>query len=394
VAEGEEFLVGNPEQGEYVLLPEVGVRVIRLLQAGQTMGSVVAEIGPAVDVPDFVATLLELGFVSLVPSQSAEHQSADPMRPVRRVPPGLVRPLFGQTAWTVYAGCAVLAVAVLGVRPALVPTSQDIFFLPSPLASITCVTLLIYGLAALHEICHWAAARAEGLDARITVSRRLYFLTFETDLSQLWGLPRRRRYGALLAGMAFDVVVLCATLVARLGDVDGWWQLAAGVGQLLAALAFVELAALVAQGYIFARTDLYAVLVTATGCINLWRINQLRLLRLARRLTADQQRELAEAHARDLAVARWYAWVYVAGVALAGGFFLVCYLPATLQLVGWLASVVGAAQVTTLDFWAALLFAVVVLSPHVLTVGVMVRDLRYRHTQRAAAPLARSTTHP
>jgi putative peptide zinc metalloprotease protein len=84
--------------------------------------------------------------------------------------------------------------------------------------------------------------------------------------------------------------------------------------------SFVELAALVAQGDVFARTDLYTVRVTATGCINLWRINQLRLLPLARRLTDRQRPELADAYDRDLVVARWYMWVYLAGLALAGGF--------------------------------------------------------------------------
>jgi putative peptide zinc metalloprotease protein len=179
--------------------------------------------------------------------------------------------------------------------------------------------------------------------------------------------------------------VLCAALIARLGHAEGWWALPPGASRALAALTLVQLAALVAQGYIFARTDLYAVLITATGCVNLWRVNQLRLLRLVRRLTLPQQRELDEAHPPDLAVARWYAVVSVSGVALAVGFFFVYYLPATLHLVGWLAATVGAARVTTLEFWTALLFAGVVLSPRALTVAVFVRDLRRAHQARAAA---------
>src|SRR5438046_1294102 len=83
------------------------------------------------------------------------------------VPPGLVRPLFGRAAWGVYAGCAALAVGILATQPNLIPTSRDIFFLPSPLASVACLTLLTYVLALIHEAWHWAAARAEGLDARI-----------------------------------------------------------------------------------------------------------------------------------------------------------------------------------------------------------------------------------
>jgi putative peptide zinc metalloprotease protein len=370
VPEGEEFLVGDPASMTYVLLPAVGVRVIRLLQAGRTVGAAAAEVGVDVDVPDFVATLRDLGFVSVDP---AGMEAGCPA--ARRLPPALVRPFFGRAAWALYAACAVLA-AVIGVtRPDLLPRWRDLYFLPSPLASVAGVTLLTYALSAAHEVCHWAAARAQGLDARLAVGRRLYFLVFETDLSQLWGLPRRRRYGPLLAGMAFDAVVLCGVLVARFGAADGWWSLSPGVDHLLAALAVIELSALVAQGYVFMRTDGYALLITATGCVNLWRVNQLRLLGRVRRLRADERRELAEAHPRDLAVARWYAWVYLAGLVVAAGFFVGYYLPALGYLAGWLVGTLAAARLTTTAFWQAALLAVIVLSPSALTGAIAVRDL-------------------
>ena len=41
------------------------------------------------------------------------------------------------------------------------------------------------------------------------------------------------------------------------------------------------------------RTDIYAVLITATGCINLYRVNQLLARRALRILTTEQKRELA-----------------------------------------------------------------------------------------------------
>jgi len=380
VPDGEELLVGDPARSEYVLLPEIGVRVIRLLQAGHTVGAVADEIGPDVDVPDFVTSLIELGFVSPTPARQVEPGPVQSVRrTARRIRPGLVRPLFGRVAWTLYAGRAALVVAVFATRPELIPGPDDIFFLPSPLVSVTCVTLLTYLLACIHEGCHWAAARAEGLDAHITVSRRLYFLAFETDLSQLWSVPRHRRYSALLAGMAFDSMMLCGALVLQVGFAKGWWHLEDGTIRLLAAFAFVEVAAIAAQFCVFMRTDLYAVLITATGCVNLWRVNQLRLTSKLRRLSSEERHELNTAHPRDLAVARWYVWLYIAGLLLAIGFFFVSFLPATVYLVGWLAYVVLAARVSTLEFWAALLFAVIVLSPYVLTLAVTAREfVRHR----------------
>jgi hypothetical protein len=379
VGDGEEFLVGDPARSHYVLLPEVAVTIIRLLQVGNSVAAAAAAIGPEVDVADFAATLIALGFAA----QQAGDASVEPAPAAgRRVPPWIVRPLFSRAAWTVYAGCAALVAAIFAVRPALLPRPEDPYFLSSPLVSIACVVLLTYVLSGVHELWHWAAARAEGLDAGITISRRLYFLAFETDLTQLWSLPRRRRYGALLAGMAFDSMVLSSALVARLGVREGWWQIGQHATGLLGAVVFIELAALVAQCYVFMRTDLYAVMVTATGCVNLWRVNQLRLLGVVRRLRPEQQRELAEAHPRDLVVARWYVVVYLAGLGLAMAFFAVLFVPALAHLVGWLVQTVGAARVTTPAFWTALLFAVIVFSPHVITAALALRDLRRRLQRR------------
>jgi hypothetical protein len=249
------------------------------------------------------------------------------------------------------------------------------------------VTLLTYLLALMHEACHWAAARAEGLDARITIGRRLYFFVFETDLSQLWGLPARRRYSALLAGMAFDAIVACGALVAHAGAAGSWWHLAGGAIRFLSTLTLIELSGIAAQCYVFMRTDLYAVLITATGCVNLWRVNQLRLLAAVRRLSPDQRRELEQAHPRDLAVARWYAWIYVAGMALALAFFLAYFLPALLHLTLWLTGTLGSLRVRSAPFWGALLFTMVVLSPYLLTAAVALRDLISRRAhQRDSVP--------
>jgi putative peptide zinc metalloprotease protein len=278
-----------------------------------------------------------------------------------------------------------LTVALIAHRPSLFPTYREIFFLPSPVFSVACVTLMMYLFAALHEVCHWAAARAAGLQASITVSRRLYFLAFETDLTRLWALPRRQRYGPLLAGMAFDTLVLCAATVARAGAVEGWWYLAPELNTLLGALAFTQVAALAAQCFVFMRTDVYALLITATGCVNLWRVNQLRLLRMLRRASETQRQELDSAHPRDLQVARWYTLLYVAGLALAAAFLLVYFLPATVRLFGWVLQTVMAAELGTLDFWASISFAVIVLSPRALTVAVIARDVqRYLQRRRTA----------
>ncbi|MDV9199478.1 hypothetical protein [Streptomyces sp. Wh19] len=134
VPEGEdEVLVGDPVTGQFITMPKVGGVVIEALRRGATAAEAAAEAeefaGQPVDVPSFVDTLRELGFLD-------EGQRSQPVRsaPVqgRRWLSGLrqetVRPFFGRVAWSCYAACAVFALAVFAFRPGLFPDpSTDAF---------------------------------------------------------------------------------------------------------------------------------------------------------------------------------------------------------------------------------------------------------------------------
>jgi hypothetical protein len=389
VPEGDEFLVGDPESSVYVVLPAVGVRVLELLRSRRTLADASAEakreVGYDVDVLDFAQSLLELGFASRTdPDRTEDDEGA--MRS-SHMPPRWLRYAFSGVAWIVYTAVALVVIGLLASRPALFPRVSDLFFLDTPARSLAALTVIIYVLAAAHEGCHWLAARAEGVDAQITVSRRLYFLVLEIDLTGLWSLPRRRRYGPLLAGMAFDALLLFPVLLARFGDGAGWWRVGDSAARLLAALTFVQVAALMSQFWIFVRTDVYAVLITATGCVNLFRVNQLMVRRALRIMTIEQERELRDAHERDRVVARWYRWIYLGGLGAATWFFLVYFAPATIKLTTWIVASVAHAGVGSEQFWEALVFGGLIFSPRLITFVVALRDLRRwrerRHTARA-----------
>jgi putative peptide zinc metalloprotease protein len=361
VPEREEFIVGDPESSVYVVLPAVGVQVLDLLRAGRTLGEASAEArratGEDVDVATFAQSLLELGFATPAGAEPAPQAGRS-----RAAAPWLRR-CFSRAAWVGYAACALLAIGLFALRPSLFPRAADIFFLDTPVRSLAGLTVITYVLAAAHEGCHKLAARAEGVRARITVSRRLYFLALEIDLTGLWSLPRGRRYSALLAGMAFDALVLLALVITRFGDGAGWWQLDDGASRVLAAITFVEVAAIMSQCWIFARTDLYAVLITATGCVNLIRVNQLMMRRALRLITPAQTEELADAPERDRAVARWFRWISMLGLAAAAWFFVTFFAPATLRLLTWIAGTVAHQDAGSEHFWEALIFGLLILCP-------------------------------
>jgi hypothetical protein len=176
--------------------------------------------------------------------------------------------------------------------------------------------------------------------------------------------------------MAFDSVLLCSFLLARYGDAAGWWGFGDAAARALAALTFVQVAALMSQFWIFVRTDVYALLVTATGCVDLFRVNQLLMRRTLRLITPEQRAELAEAHERDVAVARWYRWIYAAGLTAAAWFFVAYFAPATIRLLTWIAGSVAHAGFGSEHFWEALVVGTLILSPRALTLAVALRDLR------------------
>ena len=386
VPDGEEFLVGEANSATYVVLPAVGLRVLELLRSGRTLGEVSLEarrvIGRDVDVVDFAQSLLDLGFADTGGYRGSRRRCSSGGRPCTRECPRGCAGVFSPVAWVGYGACGLAVVALLTISPGLFPRASDIFFLDTPVRSLAALTVIIYALAAAHEGCHWLAARAEGVRARIAVSRRLYFLVFEIDLTRLWSLPRRRRYSALLAGMAFDTVLLLGLLLARFGSAEAWWQLGDGAMRALAALTFVQVAAITSQFWIFVRTDVYALLVNATGCVNLFRVNQLMVRRALRLTTPEQDRELGESHPRDLAVARWYRWIYVLGLAAAAWFFVAFFAPASVRLFGWLASSIVHAGAGSERFWEALVFGGLIVSPQLLTLAVALRDLRRWRTRR------------
>lgn len=190
VPDGGQYVVGDPATQTYVVLPEVGVRVLELLRAGAALGEARTGAndiaGEEVDVADFARSLLELGFADLAGEGDAAAQAPT-------ASPRWLRRAFSPAVCTVYAAVAVAVAALLALDPALFPRSQDVFFLDTPVRSVAALTLMTYLLAAAHEGAHWLAARAEGVAAKITISRRLYFLALEID---------RRDCGASRAGVA------------------------------------------------------------------------------------------------------------------------------------------------------------------------------------------------
>lgn len=101
------------------------------------------------------------------------------------------------------------------------------------------------------EIC---AARAAGINAKVKWGYRLVFLVLETEVSDIWSIPRNKRYGIYLAGLAWTSILTFICLLMQ------FYFLNEIVNKVLKFAVLMQLQTVVFQTLLFLRTDLYYVL--------------------------------------------------------------------------------------------------------------------------------------
>ena len=145
---------------------------------------------------------------------------------------------------------------------------------------------------------------------------------------------------------------------------------------MLAALVLLQVISISFQFMVFLRTDVYAVLITGLGYLNLTRVSRLQMARRYRRLHESEERELASADPRDRTAARWYGWVQAAGLALVAFSFGEFFAPAAIQLVRWVVTGLSTAPATSLRFWVVLISGCVAALPIIIPPLTYLRDQR------------------
>ncbi|MFC7545259.1 hypothetical protein [Plantactinospora sp. GCM10030261] len=385
-----EFVIGRGDLGAYIAVPEPGAILITALQEGCSLTEATARAsavaGEDVDGADFLDALVASGLLD-EPGAASDSEAAEPgakprgrqIRWIEGVSPATARRLFGRLAWSAYLTAAGTAIALLALRPDLRPSFDQMWFLPDPVLSMLMFLPVATLLLATHEAWHWLAGRAIGIPATFRFSNRGPFLVFETDLTQIVTVPRRRRYGPFLAGMAFDVTVLAVALLLRLAHREDLFRLPFVLDRLLGVVVLFEIFSISWQvGAVFLRSDVYAVVANALKCHDLYRVTWLTNKRRLWRLTEAENTELTGASSRDRAVANWFGVLYLVGLCVVAWFYLRFAIPFVVSMATWAAGNIAYFDVRGLAFWESLLLLAYVVAGRLAAPLLALRGRRLR----------------
>jgi hypothetical protein len=253
-------VVGRAEIGEFIELPAVYGGAIRLLRKKLPVSEVerrlAAEQDVEIDVAELVEALTELGFVESVDGDPVPDPGADaprshfPWLTDRHVAWIFSRPM--KLAWLLVVGAALVTLAF---RPDLLPHYEDFFWGEYVGFTVLVNTVMVSLTLSTHEMMHLMAARSLGVPGRIGFGTRLHNLVVQTDVTAVWGVPRRSRYRVYLAGMAWDLFLM-ASLTLLVAHV----ALPSLTKALFQALVVAVLMTIPFQLQVYMRTDLYYVL--------------------------------------------------------------------------------------------------------------------------------------
>ncbi|MBL0385048.1 hypothetical protein JJB07_00190 [Tumebacillus sp. ITR2] len=313
--------IGRFGTDTFAVFPEDGAELIKQLQAGLTVGEAARwyqeTYHEELDMGDFLEILRDLTFVIEEPEGGDLHTndpatSRSDSSPLRGQTLG--KWAFTPVAWILYAVLIGAGVAFLWKYPELRPARKHVFFTDY-------TTAIILGLFVgqmlgilVHESMHLLAGRRLGLPSKLSVGRRMYMLVFQTSMPGIAGLPRKVRYLPFLSGMFGDVLFFSALVL-----LAGITQILTGELNLFArfclALSFTTILRFLWQFYFHLQTDIYYVIVTILGCVNLQETARQKIANVWYRLIrADHKMHDPSRWAEtDTKVARWYGPVYSVG---------------------------------------------------------------------------------
>ena len=331
--EGPEYVVGCRDISVYLSVPTVGVDVIRKLEGGATVAEVEQAFADSPpderpDVRDFVGTLADVGLVAEVDGQPVPYEAPEPEEGTGRsmmrwLRGDQVRWLFSRPMLFLHAAAFVTVLVLLALNPQYFPRSRH-FFVVHWLSLNTALVALTSVIAVfVHEAGHVGAARAMGVDAKLNLGRRLWVLVAQSNLGEIWELPRASRIVIYLGGMIVNTWIFLACLVIAIevgpGPVQAW----------LGLVMVTQFYGVVSQFALFLKTDLHYALADLFYARNLMEQSREYLEGVASRVIPGlcPPPDLSTLPAVERRFLRIYAWASVVGIGVSVWLYLGYILP-------------------------------------------------------------------
>jgi putative peptide zinc metalloprotease protein len=266
--DGDHFLVGSVDLGDFYQFPEQGVRVLSLLQSGNDVSSIknrlAAEYQDSLDIEDFIEQLRSIGFIHADGQQDAfwEKHKADGVdkRRAFNVDRRVAQAIFSAPLLACYAGLILYAAFAAVQQPSL-RLNLAAFYTDRYRTALLLLVLVFSALqVVLHESGHMLAAAMHGIKSRYGISNRLWTIVAQSDLTGILALPKSQRYFPMLAGMLVDV--LCMAVLTILLQVMLLHGITGFAVQVVQAMVLEVALSIPWQFNIFIKTDIYFVLCT------------------------------------------------------------------------------------------------------------------------------------
>lgn len=328
--DGEEVIIGVVETGVFLAVPPEAVELLEHFSQGQNVGQVAdfyqQRYGEVLDIDDFLELLETKGIVESLTeggpgtekTKPIQQQSSRVRYHFANFSQSLAQHIFSRPVLAVSFLLIGLALAAMIGNHSLAPRASDFYFPDHRAFSWILLTAISYAGIFVHEMGHLVATRALGVNSRMGISNRLWYLVAETDLTGLWALPKRKRYLPFLAGVLIDAVSGALLVLALFGLDHQWFTLPVFTVRMLRALVLSYWLRILWQSFLFVRTDFYFVIVSLLNCKNLLKDTEDFVRNLARRIAPSlrfvDQSAIPTAERR---VIRLYSVLWVGGRIMA-----------------------------------------------------------------------------
>jgi hypothetical protein len=249
-------------------------------------------------------------------------------------PQTLAEKLFSWPVILGSLGLIALATVLVLLDPQLMPRPRDLYFPDHRTLCATVLALFGYATIFVHEFGHLVAARSLGINSRIGISHRLWYLVAETDLTGLWSVPRRQRYLPMLAGVLIDLASASLLIMLLWAHAHQMLTLPVLVLRLVRALGITYLLRVAWQFFFYIRTDFYFVIANFLNCRNLLKDTEVFLRnQLARVLGFIRRVDQSAIPAAELRIIRIYSVIWVAGRLLSFFLFFWVTIPVAIRYI-------------------------------------------------------------